>query len=148
MNGDLKQTFILQALAEYNQRVQIAMRRMMRKMKVGVSEEGFNSIAYNVAQQGAGAASKLSFKEYLRMVDMGVGRSHPLGGLKAVTLALKSKNQVGKALVKDNTRKPKKVYSKTAYGNLTWLNNKLLYGFTEETIELLKKELQYQNTTN
>lgn len=148
MNGDLKQTFIINALVEYNMRVKTQMQQRMRRLKIGITDTAYNSIAYQAAAQGNGAVSSLSFVEYLRMIDMGVGRGHPLGGLKTMTVTLKSRNQSGNTLVKDNTRKPKKAYSKVAYGNLGWLQNKLLYGFTEETIELLKKELQYQNTTN
>ncbi len=147
MNGDLKQTFILKALTEYNQMVKAQMQGLMRKRKIGVTDEAYNSIAYAAAAQGNGAVSKLSFKEYLRMVDMGAGRGHPLGGLRSMTVELQSRRQSGKVLVKDRVRKPKKVYSKTAYGNLGWLQNQLLYGYTEETIAVLKQELQAQNTT-
>ncbi len=141
MNGDLKQTFIINALVEYNQRVKQQMQQRMRRMKIGVTDDAYNSIAYEAAANGNGAVSKLSFVDYLRFVDMGVGRGHPLGGLRSMTITLKSRNQSATALVKDKVRKPKKAYSKVAYGNLNYMYNKLLYGYTEETIEMLKKEL-------
>ena len=39
-------------------------------------------------------------------------------------------------------RKPKKIYSKIAYGKLNFLQGQLLYGYTEETIATLKNEMQ------
>jgi hypothetical protein len=48
--------------------------------------------------------------------------------------------------VKDKGRKPKKFYSKLVYGKLTWLQNKLLYGYTEETIAMLKKNITQDGT--
>ena len=73
---------------------------------------------------------------------MGAGRGHPLGGLKSTLVSLRSQNKTGIALSKDNVRKPKKIYSKPAYGNITWLQNELLYGYTEETIAALKQEME------
>jgi hypothetical protein len=143
--ADLKQTFILKALADYNQSVIDTMRAVMRKRKVGITDEGYQSLAYKVFAAGNGAYSNLSFKEYLRFVDMGVGRGHPLGGLKGVSIALQASKQTGLSLVKDNGRKPKPIYSKVAYGKISYLQGKLLYGYTEETIAMLKQELEKQN---
>jgi hypothetical protein len=148
MNGDLKTTFIQKSLAEYMLMVANSMRAMAIKKKVGVTNDAINSIAYKTLQQGGGAMAQLSFKEYLRFVDMGVGRAHPLGGLTAMKVSLQSKQHEALALVKDKARKPKTIYSKSAYGKLGWLNNKLLYGFTEETIALLKTELENGTTSN
>lgn len=75
---------------------------------------------------------------------MGVGRAHPLGGLAKTRVALISSKGGGEIFTKDRTRTPKKVYSKNAYGNLSWLQGKILYGFTEESIAALKKELENQ----
>lgn len=148
MYGDLKLTFIQKTVNEYMIRVQHGMELLADKLKVGVTDEGIRSISYQSATQGAGVQATLSFREYLRYVDMGVGRGHPLGGLKAVKVELQSRNRVGNKFVKDNVRKPKKIYSKTAYGNLTWMYNNLLYGFTEETIALLKQELENKDINN
>jgi len=113
-----------------------------KRAGIGVTGEGLQSLAYQVAQSGEGAVSKLSFHEYLRMVDMGAGRGHPLGGLKSTLVTLQASNKSGFAQTKDNVRKPKTfLYSKTAYGNLTGLQNELLYGYTEEAIATLKEEL-------
>lgn len=137
---DIKLTFIQRALAEYMQRVEAAMKSAGQKNKIDI-----NSLSYKILQNGGGALGQLSFNDYLRFVDMGVGRGHPLGGLAATSVALQSRNKEGLALVKDKTRKPKKIYAKPAYGELGHLYGKLLYGFTEETIAMLKAELEQTN---
>lgn len=142
MNGDLKLTFVLKCLQDYNEQVIDAFKRSAARQKVGVTGEGILSLAYTAVQQGGGAASSLNFNEYLRMVDMGAGRGHPLGGLRSMKKTLQSKNKTGKVLVKDRMRPPKKIYSKTAYGKLNWLINELLYGYTETTIAVLKEEME------
>lgn len=145
---DLKTAFILKALNEYNVRAIAEARAAMKRAHVGVTEEGYNSFAYKAFQRGEGAYSNLSFKEYLRFVDMGAGRGHPLGGLTATTVALQSQKKTGLSLVKDKVRKPKKIYSKIVYGNLGYLYGKLLYGYTQETIDALKNELEQNNINN
>lgn len=104
-----------------------------------------DSVSYKILQNGGGALGQLSFNDYLRFVDMGVGRGHPLGGLKATTVALQASKKEGLALVKDNIRKPKKIYAKPAYSQLGHLYGKLLYGYTQETIDALKAELEAGN---
>ena len=142
MNGDLKITFIQQSLAEYMQSVTEGMRIAANRLKIGVTDEGIASLSYNVLQSGEGAAADLSFKEYLRMVDMGVGRGHPLGGLASTRSALESLN---KKTGKKSGRKPKKFYSKTVYGKLSHLQGKLLYGYTEAAVAMLKEQMQANN---
>lgn len=142
MNGDLKTTFIQKALAQYMQDVIVTMKIAAARAKVGVTDEAIRSLSYQAMQLGTeGGTASLSFKEYLRMVDMGAGRGHPLGGLSSMSVTLQASNRTGLVQVKDKVRKPKKIYSKIAYGKLTWLQNQLLYGYTEETIASLKKEM-------
>lgn len=124
------------------QSVIASMKVAAKRAGVGVTDEAIKSLAYQAAQRGGGAVAHLSFKEYLRFVDMGVGRGHPLGGLKTTKITLQAKRQSGYALVKNNDRKAKKIYSKIAYGKLTHLQNKLLHGYTEETIAMLKQQMQ------
>lgn len=139
----LKQTFILRCLNEYNESVVEMMRSQMNKLKVNHTGEGLQSLAYKVFQSGnEGAYSNLTFKEYLRFVDMGVGRGHPLGSLDTVGVELQASKQRGLKYVKDKTFKPKKIYAKIAYGRLPHLTGKLLYGFTDEAIKELKAELE------
>lgn len=142
MNGDLKVTFIQKVLAEYGQLVERDMQQAMTRMKVNDTGEGMRSIGYQALQQGAGGTMRLSFKEYLRFLDMGVGRGHPLGGLMKKEVELKAQNKTGMVQVKDTVRRPRKFYSKVAYGRLGWMYGKLLYGYTEETIAMLKKEME------
>lgn len=137
----LQLSFVRQCLVDYNESVIETMKIAAKRLNIGVTGEGLQSLAYQALQEGGGAVSKLSFKEYLRMVDMGAGRKHPLGGLTEVTVALKTLSHRGTKQVKDGVRKPKKFYSKIAYGKLTWLENKLLHGYTEETINQLKQQL-------
>lgn len=139
--SDLKLSFIRQCLVEYNEKTIAAMRVAAQRMGLNPSGPGLQSLAYKALQEGGGAYSTLSFHEYLRMVDMGVGRGHPLGSLTRMTQTLHSSNYVGTVQVKDKTYKPKKFYSRVAYGNLTWLENKLLHGYTEEAIEQLRQNL-------
>jgi hypothetical protein len=138
----MKQAFIAKCLAKYNEEVIEAIRAAAKRQGVGVTDEAVNSLSYQIYQQSAGARSDLSFREYLRFIDMGAGRGHPLGGLKKTKLALQSSNKVGIAQVKDKTRKPKKIYSKIAYGKLGFLQGELLYGYTEEAIAAIKNEMQ------
>lgn len=143
---NLKQNFILKCLNEFNQSAIAAARAAMVKQKVNATGEGYQSFAYKVFQSGNnGAYSNLSFNEYLRMVDMGVGRGHPLGSLASVGVELQASKKRGLAYVKDKTFKPKKIYAKIIYGKLPHLTGKLLYGFTDEAIAELKKELQTPN---
>lgn len=139
---ELKTAFILQSLNRFNTEAIELMRNAMKRSGVGVSNEGYDSLAYKTFQSGQGAYSNLSFKEYLRFVDMGAGRGHPLGGLTSVTVALQASKKKGLAQVADRIRKPKKIYAKIVYGRLPYLHGRLLYGYTEEAIALLKNELQ------
>ncbi|HRH60715.1 MAG TPA: hypothetical protein PL045_09110, partial [Chitinophagaceae bacterium] len=87
------------------------------------------------------SSGTLSFKEYGRFLDMGTGRGNPLGGLKSTRIALQAQNKEGLAQIKKQ-RKRKIIYSRLAYGKLNWLIGKLLYGYTDETIAMIKQQLQ------
>ena len=115
--------------------VRATMKIQANKLKSNATGEAINSVAYTTAAQGSGAVAQLSFKEYLRFVDMGVGRGHPLGGTSSMQITLMAHKKTGAA------RKPKKVYSKPAWSKITYLQNQLLYGFSEEAIRALKEEI-------
>lgn len=144
MNGDLKQTFILHVMRETMDLMNSALVASIRKNKIGASNDLVNSIRTESFTSGQGAIGRLIFDEQGRMVDMGVGRKYPLGGIQAVTETLLSSNKEGIALVKKQGRRPKKWYSKVAYGKLEFLEKKLMYGFTEEA----RKELLKMQTKN
>lgn len=147
MNGDLKQTFILKCLQQYFEETIEAIRIAAKRAKVGVTDDAVKSLSYEALQSGnEGGTGQLKFNEYLRFVDMGVGRSHPLGGMTTMKVTLQAQQKTGAVQIKNKTRKPKKIYSKIAYGKLNYLTNRLLYGYTEETIALLKQELEKTNT--
>ncbi len=86
-----------------------------------------NSIYHKIYNTGNGAASiKISFLEYGRFIDMGVGgKGGNLSALKAKVIK----------------RKPKKIYSPIAYGLLTPLINELQYGYSKQVIETIKNDL-------
>lgn len=130
------------------QDVKATMKIAAQRAGVGVTNQAIESLAYDATQIGDGAVANLSFENVLRFVDMGVGRAHPLGGLRSTKVTLLSENKTGLIQVKDKVRKPKKIYSKIAYGKLTWLENQLLHGYTEETIAQLKQELNQQKIDN
>lgn len=139
---DYKASFIVKKLSAYHEKLKDRIRSIAKRKGIGVTDEGINSIAYQVAQSGEGAVSQMSFKEYLRMVDMGAGRAHPVGGLSTSRTILQASRKKGYSTVKDKVRRPKTfLYSKNAYGLLTGLENDLLYGYTEEAIEEIKTEL-------
>lgn len=135
MNGDIKITFIENALRRYFDEVKAAVRVLIRRQKVGVTEHLVNSLASRVFKESAGARGELLFDESGRFIDMGVGKGHKLGGLKATREAFSKKNN------NEGIRKPKKIYSRVAYGKLTALENELLHGYTEEAIAQLKNEM-------
>ena len=139
MDGDLKQTFVLECVQDYFEEVEAGMALALIRTKSNRTKSLSDSISSRTAPSGAGASGSLIFKDYGRFVDMGVGRAHPLGGLKATTLNLQSRSGSGAGLVKDKTRRPKKFYSKVAYGNLNYMINKIMFGFSEDAIRSFKK---------
>lgn len=143
MSNEIKQEFILQSMEEYLQQLQGALPASIRKKKIGQTQDLINSIRTEAAKNGQGATGKLYFNESGRMVDMGVGRKYPLGGIKLVTERLLSSNKFGFTTSNKTMRKPKKWYSPVVYAKLDWLINKLLYGFSEEAIKSIK---QMQNS--
>lgn len=139
---DLKRTFILRAVQQYVEDCEATFELLIRRKKIGVTDELLKSFRNKARGNGEGATGELIFKEYGRMVDMGVGRGQPLGALAKTRVALQSKSQSGLVFVKDKTRRPKKFYSPVIYGKLTYLQNKLLYGYGQEAIDSLKAELE------
>lgn len=139
----LKSSFVQKALTDYFNDVEGYIKLTMYRAGIVDTGHAVRSFAHTVSQQGEdGAIGNLTFDQVIRFIDMGVGRAHPLGGLKSTKVTLLSRKKTGSAFVKDNVRKPKKIYSKIAYGKLTWLQNQLLYGYTEEVIADMKKELE------
>ena len=130
-----KDLFIRKALQEYMTDVIAAMRREIQRRGLKDTGDLLESLSYNVYQRDAQGNGTLSFAEWGRMLDMGVGRGHPLGGLKNLEDALSQKRG------KDRVRKPQQIYSPIAYGKLNGLIGELSYGFTEETKQAIIAEL-------
>ena len=103
------------------------------------------SVRNKVAKSGVGAAGELMFKEYGRWLDMGVRPGHPLGGLRLRSETLKASKKTGFSQTRRRKVKPVKIYSKVAYGNLKFLINDLLYGYTEQVINDTKQTLENGN---
>lgn len=134
----VKDAFVQKAITEYMRMTIADMRRAIVQKKVGESGAASRSLDSTTGP----SHGELIFADYLRFVDMGVGKGQPLGGLKAMKVALKSSNKSGYSLEKNRGRKAKKVYSKVAYRNLSWLQGKILYGYSEEAIRLIKAEME------
>ena len=140
MPGDLKFIFIQKVLGEYLKDVEGTMGTLISR-KAYDTGALLQSLDTRIKGDPANSVGELLFHEYGRMIDMGVGRAHPLGGIKATRVALQASRHVGTAQVKDKTIKRKIIYSRIAYGKLNYLENRLLYGYTQETIDALKQEL-------
>lgn len=142
MRGDLKTTFVQKALNEYMDRVISAMMVVLAREKKIDTSYLKNSLSYFAAKRKEGTVASLIFAEYGRFVDMGVGRAHPLGGLANMKIALFAKSKQGFVHGSRRKREPVKWYSRIAYGNLSYLQGKILFGYSQETIAMLKKELE------
>ena len=142
MSDSLKTTFVLREVQRYVAECEAAMKLAMARLKIGQSGELQNSMRSQARSSGKGAVGELMFKEYGRFVDMGVGRGQPLGSLSQTKVELQASRKEGLAFMKATAYKPKKFYSPIVYGKLNYLQNRLLYGYTQETIDALKKEME------
>lgn len=131
---NVKVDFIEDELSKWAVVVDQKVRAAVAANKIGVTNAGLRSIAYQVFRSTTGNDGKyqLSFNEYLRMVDMGTGRGGR--GKRTETLEGNRKKWEG--------RKPKKFYSKTAYGSLNNLILNLLNNYQESTAETIKTAMQ------
>ena len=125
---------------------EVIMEMQSRMMRMKTIDTGAlkGSPSSRVSEIGAGGEAVLLFKEYGRYLDMGVNKYNPLGGVKQIGVALQNASDKNKGM------KPRKIYSPVAYGKLNGLMGDLLYGYTEETIQALKNELENgkQNITS
>lgn len=137
----MKLSFIRKALNDYMLAVESAMERSIQQAKAVDSGQLLNSLKHKIYQQYADGNGNLSFAEWGRYLDIGVGRGHPLGGLKNLSEYLTAKSNK-----RNRKRKPKKIYSPIVYGHLNGLIGDLSYGFTEETVARLKAEMESGNT--
>lgn len=131
---NVKTDFIEEELAKWAVFVDAKVKGAVASNKIGVTNDGLRSIAYQVFRSTTGNDGKyqLSFNEYLRMVDMGTGRGGR--GKRVETLEGNRKKWEG--------RKPKKFYSKPVYGELNKLILNLLNNYQESTAETIKTAIQ------
>ena len=130
-----KLDFIDDELNDWGELVDQELRKALTRMGIGVTDELYQSISYQVAKAAAGHDGRynLSFNEYGRMRDMGVGRGYKLAWLPQTTVRNRKK-WVG--------RKPKTYYSRTVYGMINRLIESLLYGYQVETSNVVKEAVK------
>ncbi len=138
--SDIKLHFVHRCVRNYVDDVVAAMDRSIGRRKI-VDTNALRSSLKNTAEAtNSGAIGKLIFLEYGRYIDMGVGRGRKLGGgIDALQEAIIS---TGGADRKKRGIKPRKFYSPIAYGKLNGLIEDIAYGLTDETIAIIKNELQ------
>lgn len=107
-----------------NKELEASMKRMVenmiraaRKMGIGVT----NSLISSIKAHVRGEIAELHFNNSGRFSDMGVGRGVTLSQVKALG------------------RKPKRFYSKTAYGEISMLVYNLSNKFVEETVASMQE---------
>lgn len=122
--------FVARELEAWGEDLQREMRKALRGLRVGVSDDLYRSLNTQVFKAGSGNDGKLyvSFLGYGRMVDIGTGR-----GGRSKTLESRAGNRQAWT-----GRRPKKFYSKTAYGMLNGLIERLLSGYQTHTAETIK----------
>ncbi len=125
-----EQEFIQHELAEWAQLVDERLKAALNKKDVGISDEMRKSLAFRIAAAAGTHRGqyKLIFHEYGRFVDMGKGRL-PKG------LETMSRKQA----ILNKGRKPKKWYSKTFYGSLNNLIERLVKNYSAFVVKHLKE---------
>ena len=139
MSDELKQDFVYNCVREYLQDLVRVLPSSIQKKKIGATDSLIKSFGFNAIKSGSGASGTLSFDESGRMVDMGVGRRHPIGSIESVSISLLGSNKTGMAEIKSKGRAPKKWYSPVVYARLNYLENKLMHGFSDAVREELLK---------
>jgi hypothetical protein len=131
-----KIAFINEELEWWTAYVQDRLKFALERRKIKVSEELMKSIdadVRNAAQEAQGAAA-LSFKTHGRFVDMGAGRGYRKGVPTSVAVRERLQDKRG--------RRPKKWYSKVAYGTVNRLIERLLSRYQEHVIYGVKNILE------
>lgn len=128
---NIKEQFVAQELEAWGEDLEREMRKALRGLRVGVSDDLYRSLSTQVLKAGSGNDGKLfvSFLGYGRMVDIGTGR----GGKGAAMESRQRNRQVWRG------RRPRKFYSKTAYGMLNGLIERLIAGYQLHTTQTVKE---------
>jgi hypothetical protein len=126
MNFANQENFIHHELDAWADRVTNAVIRSLKREKIGITQELRNSIKSR-AKQNIG---ELLFTEYGRFVDMGAGK----GSRKGIESIASNRAVL-------TGRRPKKFYSKTAYGTLSSLIQALVSNYREHVVYQAKNHL-------
>jgi len=132
-----KEQFVAQELEAWGEDLEREMRKALLGLRVGDTGELSKSIRAEVLKATSGSQGKLllHFLGYGRMVDIGTGR-----GGRGVLVESRVKNRQAW-----RGRRPRKFYSKTAYGMLNGLIERLISSYqlhTTDTIKVLEHERQ------
>jgi hypothetical protein len=131
--------FIEHELREWAAMVDDNLRTQLSQKDIGITESMRRSLAYRIlAASGSHKGQyQLIFHEYGRFVDMGAGRNG-----KGLQSERNKREAINRATGKN--RRPKKWYSKTFYGSLTSLINRLVRNYSEFVVQHMKELEQNQ----
>lgn len=132
---NIQLAFVRQAIDQYNRRVSEELAKSIDRLNAKKTGDLQSSISTKTAEASSRhqGQAQVFFHEYGRMVDMGAGRNVSRKGRKSA----KEKRELNKL------RRPKKFYSRTAYGLLNPLINELQYGLTEEVIANIQAQFNH-----
>jgi hypothetical protein len=135
MDAEKKQ-FIYDALTEWAPWIHGRLLSEFSKMDIGVTEELLHSLGYKVFTQSGldGGKYELSFLEYGRMLDMGVGRG--------VSSSIAANARAYRKASDHKIRQAKKWYSKTTYGGLNRLIRMVIDGYQPAIINTIKTPME------
>lgn len=134
-----KEAFIKSELEWYNDYVLENLRKALAQKRIGVSDELLGSLMGKVRAAGDNSEGEfdLSFLRRGRFVDMGAGRGYNKGLRKGDSHKERIYRMTARTRPEMN-RKPKKWYSKVAYGTLDRLIMRLVSNYEEEVINSVK----------
>lgn len=127
--------FVHDELMHWAEWIEKKLKEKFVTMKIGVTDELLKSLSFEVLESAGlnDGQYKLSFLEYGRFLDMGVG------SLSKETIS--GNREAFKKASDTKIRRPKKWYGKTAYGGLNRLINSLVNGYQEEIVQTVKSQL-------
>lgn len=130
-----KAAFIAEELTWWSNYVTDRLTAELQRRNMKVSDDLLNSLKAAVESANANheGAAALSFKTYGRFVDMGAGRGYNKG--------VPSSEAVRERLQDRRGRRPKKWYSRVAYGTLDRLIMNLVSKYQDGTLNMLKTTL-------
>jgi hypothetical protein len=126
MNYANQENFINHELDAWANRVTDAVIRALKRERIGITQELRDSVKAR-AKQNIG---ELLFLQYGRFVDMGAGK----GSRRGVESIASNRSML-------TGRRPKKFYSKTAYGTLSSLIQALVSNYREHIVYQAKNQL-------